>query len=497
MEKEMSIKKAAIINGSSKYFSIICNLFFSAVLARILTPQDFGIVAVTTVFTTFFSLLSDMGIGAGVIQNKHLKMSEVNGIFSFTLIISIFMGMFFGGFSFFLVKFYENSVYYGIGAMLSFSLIMSVMNTVPNALLMKNKLFVTVAIRNIVVPIITSIIAIFFAWEGFKYYALVMQTILSSIIMFVANFFTVHKRYQLNADVTEIKNGIKKILNFSVYQLAFNIINYFSRNIDNLLISKIIGINVLGQYDKAYKLTLYPIQNLTHVITPVMHPILSEYQDNKEYVYEKYINILKILSLMGVIITPICIFCAKDIILIMFGIQWIEAIPCFKYLSISIWAQLLMGSSGSIYQSLNKTKLMFVSGLITAFFTIISILIGIHTKNIVNVAICVTIAFNINFFITFFILIKIAFKKSILDFFVKLTPDLGIGVLISTFLFFLSRSFSNTNIIIDMFIKSFLSVIIYIFLIIIFKQSKYFNVFLVFGKMKMLKTAKQRYTAKA
>ena len=71
----------------------------------------------------------------------------------------------------------------------------------------------------------------------------------------------------------------------------------------------------LGYYDKAYRLMLYPVQNLTHVITPVLHPILSDYQDDYDKIYSQYVKVVKILSLLGVFILVFCFFSAKEIIL--------------------------------------------------------------------------------------------------------------------------------------------------------------------------------------
>ena len=84
MNNGMSIKKAAILMGIAKYTNVITTLLFSAILARLLTPSDYGIMAVTTVFTSFFALLTDMGIGTGVIQNKSLTKEEISHIFNIT-----------------------------------------------------------------------------------------------------------------------------------------------------------------------------------------------------------------------------------------------------------------------------------------------------------------------------------------------------------------------------------------------------------------------------
>lgn len=117
-----SIKQAAIINAVSKYATVIINLILTAILARILTPEDYGIVAVTTVFTNFFGVFADMGIGTAIIQNKELTKDDINNIFSFTIRQGVVLMFCFAGFSIPLSAFYENSVYIPIGILLAGSL---------------------------------------------------------------------------------------------------------------------------------------------------------------------------------------------------------------------------------------------------------------------------------------------------------------------------------------------------------------------------------------
>ena len=112
-------------------------LGFSAVLARILLPEDYGVIGVMTVFTTFFSVLANMGIGTAVIQNKELSDYDVSNIFTFNLYVAVGLSIIFAIFSVPLSKFYGNSVYIPIGCLLSVSLFFSTMNMLPNALLMK------------------------------------------------------------------------------------------------------------------------------------------------------------------------------------------------------------------------------------------------------------------------------------------------------------------------------------------------------------------------
>src|SRR5699024_11938811 len=151
----------------------------------------------------------------------------------------------------------------------------------------------------------------------------------------------------------------------------------FSRNIYTILIGNFIGSGALGFYDRAYKLMLYPVQNLTHVITPVLHPVLSDYQNRTEVIYQAYEKLIKILSFLGVPISVFLFFAADEIIIILYGNQWVGSIPTFKILSISIMIQIVISSSGSIFQSTRRTELLFISGVLSTIFTIAGISAGV------------------------------------------------------------------------------------------------------------------------
>ena len=97
--KNISIKKAAFINAAANYSCVILQLGFSAVLARILLPEDYGVIGVMTVFTTFFSVLANMGIGTAVIQDKELSDYDVSNIFTFNLYVAVGLSIIFAIFS--------------------------------------------------------------------------------------------------------------------------------------------------------------------------------------------------------------------------------------------------------------------------------------------------------------------------------------------------------------------------------------------------------------
>lgn len=312
-----------------------------------------------------------------------------------------------------------------------------ILNIVPNSLLLKEKKFKTLGVRTIIINFLCGMITIALALVGAKYYSLVINSLLVGFFTFSINC------YGSNLKIKFSFSSIKKIKQFSSYQFSFNFINYFSRNLDNLLIGKFMGQVPLGYYDKAYKLMLYPVSNLTFVITPVLHPILSDYQNDKDIIYEKYIKVVKLLALLGAFISVYCFFSADEIIRIMFGNQWGTSVASFKILSISICVQMVLSSSGTIFQATNETKKMFYAGLLGAGANILMIIIGVLKGKIEYVAIGVVIAYMLNFITCYYLLIKKVFNRKLTEFMMEFRSTILILVICSLFMVIFEININN------------------------------------------------------
>jgi PST family polysaccharide transporter len=424
MKEYSNLKNGIIVTFIAQYSNIFAQLIINSILARLLSPKDFGIIAVITVFISFFSMLGDMGIGPAIIQNKSLDEKEVSDIFKFSLVGAFIMAIGFYFFSYFIAFFYNNTIYITLGELLSISVFFSVCNIVPNAVLYKAQKFKQVGIINIVVNALVGISTITLAFNNFSYYALVLDSIFKSLFIFLLCLkickIKMRKGYSFAA--------IKKIKNYSSFQFSFNFINYFTRNLDNILIGKFLGAATLGYYDKSYKLMLYPVQNLTNVITPVLHPVLSNYQNSKEIIYETYIKVVKVLALLGIFISIYCFFSAYEIIRIMYGPNWDKSIPVFKILSTSIVIQMVLSSIGSIFQATGYVNKLFSTGVISGIFTITAMIVGLISKNLSILALGLVIAFALNFIQCFYVLITYVFKKKFSSFLFELKSIVIIGV---------------------------------------------------------------------
>ncbi|QAY66762.1 lipopolysaccharide biosynthesis protein [Paenibacillus protaetiae] len=467
-ENEISLKAAAFINITARYTNIILQIIANAILARLLTANDYGIIAIILVFTSFFVLLSDMGLGAGVIQNKQLKSDDIDNIYSMTIYAGIALMGIFILLSYPISWFYNNDVFIPVGSLLSISVLFSTINIIPNAILMKQKRFKLAGIRTIVISVLSYVVAIILAYYGYKYYALVVQSLVLSSVTYLLNIWSTKLKFKLKFKFS----SVKKILGFSAYDFGFNIINYFARNTDSLLTGKFMSSAALGFYSRAYNLMLYPVMNLTHVISPILHPILSDHQDNKEYIFDKYLKVYKLLSLMGIFISVFCYFSAHELINIIYGPNWESTVPCMAALGVSIWFQMTSSSCGSIYRSLGMTSLMFKS--VTRFVPIqlVMIFIGVLSKDIMTLSWCVSISFIIKYFIEYYYLVGKGFNKSVIGFLQKNTPEVFI-VLLMCVVMLLIKNIPENNVFASLGYKFFACLVTFIVGLVMTKQLKF------------------------
>lgn len=414
--------------AASQYLGILISLIVAGILARLLSPQDFGVVAIATVIITFFGIFSELGIAPAIIQNKELTNKELNEIFSFTIWMGLIISACFFVASWAIASYYKDSKLILICQLLSVNLFFAAINIVPNALIFKNKKFQFIAIRSIFVQITGGTIAIVAALLGAGVYALLINPIFSSIFIFLFSI----RQYPQKVYLTWGAESMKKILSFSLYQFFFNVINYFSRNLDKLLIGRFMGLSPLGYYDKSYRLMMLPLQNITAVLTPVMHPVLSNLQNDLQQLERSYLKVVRFLAFIGFPLSAFLWFSAYEVMMIVFGNQWEPSVPAFQILALSVGIQIILSSSGSIFQAANATKIMFISGLLSAILNVTGILVGIFVFNTLEaVAWGICISFATNFIQSYLLMYRVTFKISMKGFFRQfLSPIILTSILI-------------------------------------------------------------------
>ena len=404
----------------AKYSGIVVQLLISAILARLIAPAAFGTIAVAMVILYFLNILSDIGIGAAVVQFKQLTKEHLNSLFTLTIYIGILLAALLYVSSSHISSYYGDLTLERVCQMMSLVILFNSLNVVPNALMRKDKRFRTIALRTLFFQVVSGSIAVWGAFHGWGIYALLVSPILTAIGVFVVNYYC----YPLCPVLKVSRESVNTVASYSVFQFAFSFCNYFSRNLDKLIIGKFFSLTQLGYYDKSYHLMQLPLQNITFVIEPVLHPILSTLQDNKHELSEKNRKLAVIISYISFPVGLILYFCGGELIKIIYGGQWDAAIPVFKILALSLPLQMILSTSGAIYQAASKTNLLFYNGIINTIVTVCGFLIAAYYGwTIEAMAYAWDITLTVNFFTSYYIIHKFALNEASFNFYKSLIPQ--------------------------------------------------------------------------
>ncbi len=472
------ITKGVFWTAVAKYSGIFIMLGVTAILARNISPSDFGTMAVATVLMSFLEIFTDMGLGPAIIQFNNITERQLSSLFMLGGFVGLMLAVGLYFLSPLVAIFYHDEILGTVIKCLSVNLIFNALNIVTNALMLKEKRFKTIAIRTLALQLVSGSAAVFAALDGWGIYALLIAPIATSIGVFIVNFINYPQRITFNIDF----DVIKRIGSYSIFQFLFTCSNYFSRNIDKLIIGKYFSMTDLGYYEKSYRLMQLPMSNITFVIAPVLHPVLSSLQDNKTELGNKNVKLLTILSWISFPIGIILFFCAPEIILIVFGENWIPSIPVFKILSLSLPLQMLLSTSGAFYQAAGKTSLLFYNGLCNTIVTVIGFLIAAFIFNKLEaMAWAWDITLIINFINTYLILNKLTLAYPVVVFFRSFFAQIINSVTTFLITYLLISFISFENLIIELLIKSVIISFFTVYMAYILRQ---YNIISIISKLR-------------
>lgn len=439
------LRKGLVYTFIGQYGNVLVSVLVNVILSRLLTPHEYGIIAVIMVFIVFFQLLSEMGLGPAIIQNKFLSKNDIYNIFSFSILLAITLAIIFALFGFLLSYFYNNHIYIYLSLILSIAVFFYAAVVVPSAVLKKRKEFKYINISLVSSALLGGVLGVFLAFEGGGVYSLVLMTTLTATSNFIFLFLKSDLRFNLKFDF----KTLSKIFNFARNQFLFNILNYFSRNMDTILISKFISSTAIGNYNKAYQLLMYPAAILNGVINPVLQPVLSDYLDDEVLIDKTFLKLIHYLILIGMPMSVFFSFDSKEIIFFVFGTQWGKSVVPFSLLATTVWIQIVLVSTSAIFQVKNKTKYLVVSGWINAVLITLAVVIGVLFQSINYVAAFISVSYVLSFCSTIYILYKkvmqCSFKEIIRIFLSPILIGLVMIVIFGSLKYVDMFKFTNSN----------------------------------------------------
>jgi O-antigen/teichoic acid export membrane protein len=370
--KGRSVRGSAVTIAAQgcKFFTQIGS---TIVLARLLTPDDYGLVGMVAVVLRFAELFKHLGLATATIQKEEINHRQVSTLFWINLAFSLAIAFIIALLAPALSWFYQKASLTPITLALATTFIFSGLTVQHQALLTRQMRFLSLAIIEITAMLFGAIAAIISAFYGAGYWALVILQIVTAIANAIGTWVVCGWRPSMVIE----KAGIGSMLALGGNITGFNALNYFARNLDNILIGRVWGSYQLGLYDRAYQLLLLPLQQINLPISAVAIPALSRLQAEPQKLRQFY---LKALSIVGFLTFPLIILIivlSEEIIEILLGSHWLGASLIFRLLAISAIVQPVCNTTGWLYISTNRTDRMFKWGLFASFAIVLSFFMGL------------------------------------------------------------------------------------------------------------------------
>jgi O-antigen/teichoic acid export membrane protein len=327
----------------------------SIILARLLAPNEFGLMAMITVLVGFANVFTNFGFGSALVQKKEISNLDLSSVFWVNVVIGILLTVLFIVLAPVFAWFYNEPSLKPLTILISFNFIFSSLNIVQGAILSRNMDFRSSALISIVAIVISFSVGLFLAIKGFGVWSLAWQGIINNFLNTLLHWFVSPWRPQRIFD----KNAIIGMSRFSFHLFALGVFEYISANIDSVLIGKYLNKKQLGEYNRAFAFLMLPVINISSVLARVIMPSLSKIQDEKNKVSEAYFMASGMLTLIVFpMMIGLCIV-ADPLVKVVFGVKWMDMIPMVQIFTIIGIVSSLNALNDSVVISQGKTNLLF------------------------------------------------------------------------------------------------------------------------------------------
>jgi PST family polysaccharide transporter len=359
-------------NGATQILSVGFQFGISVVLARLLSPRDFGLVGMVLIFTGFASWLSEMGLGPALIQHRAVSERHLNSVFWANVAAALLLTLLLGWSAPLVARFYQEPELRLLTIIAAATLMLSSLNVVQNALLARSLNFRTKFWIGSVSVLTSGIVAIAMAFAGAGVWSLIGQSITSAAVQVAVLWRLSPWRPVCSFDFS----AFKELMQFSGHLMGSSMLHYWGRHIDKLLIGRLLGSSALGIYALADKLMRLPVTNVTDNASAVMFPVFSTIQADLESVQRAYQRATRMIALVTFPMMIGLLILAESTILTVYGENWLEAVGILQVLCLSGMAQSVYFTGGWIFLSQGRTDIVFRWSIYTTLVRVAGVLVG-------------------------------------------------------------------------------------------------------------------------
>ena len=368
INKRKDVKSQLYWNTLLRIPSQMIRFVLSIIIARLLVPNDFGILAIAMMAVNYANLITNFGFNEALIQRRIKDKKIIDSIFTADLIISLLLAGIVLSIAGYIAMFFNSPESKNAIRILSLMFIITTFYGLARAILRRDMDFKTVSIMDITLAISTSIVTLILAMNDFQYWSLIYGQLIPHLIVTVGICIKIKWVPALYYS----HSSMKPIYNFGVWNFLKTQVEYVTQYIDKLIIGRFLGTASLGFYDKSMNIAKMPLESFTSSINSVM---FSSFSNDKEYNHELQIKFKKTLSVISLINMPIyfgLIAIAPYFVYALLGNKWTPMIVPFHIILIACIFRSFGGLIASLNVAVGKYKKHTLLNLLSSAILIIS-----------------------------------------------------------------------------------------------------------------------------
>jgi PST family polysaccharide transporter len=368
-----SVGRGAMVTALAQSVRVATQIVSVIVLSRLLSPQDFGVVAMCAPVLAFIALFQDFGLTQATIQKNGIKHEEINYLFWTNVAVSAILACVLAAAAPLVAAFYGEPRVAGLVAALGLQIIAYGLGAQHLALLTRRMQFVRLAFIDVASAVAALVVSIAWTVIDRSYWALFAGTLTGAVLPTLCFWASSRWRPSFPRKV----DGIRELINFGAGITGFNFANFFARNLDNVLIGKYWGEAQLGLYDRAYKLLLFPLSQITNPLSKVMVPALSRLRDEPDRYRSAYLRVMPLILLVALPGVAFATAMSDVVIPFALGEHWRQSSSIFLALGFAGLLQPLNNPAGWLFVSQGRSGDFMRWGIVTAVTSVLAFIVGL------------------------------------------------------------------------------------------------------------------------
>jgi PST family polysaccharide transporter len=314
----------------------VLQLVVLAVLARLLTPDDFGVVGLAMIFVGFAALFSQLGVGPALIQRSELTPVHIRVGFTLSILLSLIFTLLLIASSPLAAVFLKNDRVTEVLNVISLNFLFAGFGVVAESLLKRNLRFKSLMWANVWSYLIGyAFVGILLAWLGYGVWALVWATLGQSLLKSVLLLF--YNPHPLIPSLS--RREMRELLFFGGGFTLAHFLNYSANQGDYFVVGRLMGSEALGVYTRAYQLMMLPAKYFGQVLTVVLFPVMAKIQDKRQQLTKTYLTGIAMVTLVSAPLGVLMVTAAPEIVEVLLGPKWTDTVLPFQILALGVVAR--------------------------------------------------------------------------------------------------------------------------------------------------------------